>query len=121
MLNYIQILQLVSFAMLMSVGQILFKKTALSMSSNEALSLFDGIIKAISIPWLYLALCVYGIATVFWLYLLQRIPLNLAYPFSALAMVIVPILAMFLFGERISASYWIGLVLILSGIIIIGQ
>ena len=121
MLNYIQILQLVSFAMLMSVGQILFKKTALSMSSNEALSLYDGIIKAISIPWLYLALCVYGIAIVFWLYLLQRIPLNLAYPFSALAMLIVPILAMYLFGERISASYWIGLVLILAGIIIIGQ
>ena len=121
MLNYIQILQLVSFAMLMSVGQILFKKTALSISSNEALSLFDGVIKALSMPWLYLALCVYGIAKIFWLYLLQRIPLNLAYPFSALAMVIVPILAMFLFGERISVSYWIGLVLILSGIIIIGQ
>ena len=121
MLNYIQILQLVSFAMLMSVGQILFKKTALSISSNEALSLFDGVIKALSMPWLYLALCVYGIATIFWLYLLQRIPLSLAYPFTALAMVIVPILAMYLFGERVNFSYWIGLVLILAGIIVIGQ
>ena len=121
MLNYIQILQLVSFAMLMSLGQILFKKTALSMSSNEALSLFDGIFKAISIPWLYMALFVYGIATVFWLYLLQRIPLNLAYPFSALAMVIVPILAMYLFGERLNLSYWLGLSLIVSGIIVIAH
>ena len=107
--------------MLMSVGQILFKKTALSISSNEALSLFDGVIKALSMPWLYLALCVYGIATIFWLYLLQRIPLSLAYPFTALAMVIVPILAMYLFGERVNFSYWIGLVLILAGIIVIGQ
>ena len=105
----------------MSVGQILFKKTALSISSNEALNLFDGVIKALSMPWLYLALCVYGIATIFWLYLLQRIPLSLAYPFTALAMVIVPILAMYLFGERVNFSYWIGLVLILAGIIVIGQ
>ncbi len=121
LLTYIQILQLVSFAFLMSLGQILFKKTALSMSSLGALGLIDGIIKAISIPWLYLALSVYGLATIFWLYILQRIPLNLAYPFSALAMAIVPILAWFIFGERINFSYWVGLLLILTGIIIIGQ
>jgi drug/metabolite transporter (DMT)-like permease len=107
--------------MLMSLGQILFKKTALSISSNEALSLFDGIIKALLVPWLYMALFVYALATIFWLYILQRIPLSLAYPFSALAMLIVPILAMLLFGERLNFSYWIGLSLILIGIIIIGQ
>ena len=121
MLSYIQVLQLVSFAMLMSLGQVLFKKTALTISSNEALSLFDGIFKAMFIPWLYMALSVYALATVFWLYLLQRIPLSLAYPFSALAMVIVPILAMYLFGERVNFSYWLGLVLIVSGIIIIAN
>ncbi|MDB3954935.1 EamA family transporter [Alphaproteobacteria bacterium] len=119
MLNYIQILQLVSFAMLMSIGQVLFKKTAVSMSTNEALSLFDGLIKAISTPWFYLALSVYALATVFWLYLLQRIPLSLAYPFSALAMLIVPILAMYLFGERVNLSYWLGLTFIILGIIIV--
>ena len=121
MLSYIQILQLVSFAFLMSLGQILFKKTALSISSLGALGLIDGIMKAIYIPWLYMALCVYAFATVFWLYILQRIPLTLAYPFSALAMIIVPILAMVLFGERLNFSYWLGLLLIISGIIIIGQ
>jgi len=105
----------------MSLGQILFKKTALSISSNEALGLYEGIIKAILVPWLYMALFVYALATVFWLYILQRIPLSIAYPFSALAMLIVPIFAMLLFGERINYTYWIGLVLILLGISIIGQ
>ena len=121
MLNYIQILQLVSFAMLMALGQILFKKTALSMSANEALSLLEGITKAMSTLWLYLALSVYALATVFWLYILQRIPLNLAYPFSALAMVIVPVLAMYLFGERLNLSYWLGLIFIVAGIVIIAH
>ena len=125
MLTYIQILQLLSFTFLMSIGQILFKKTALSISlsmgSNNSLGLIDGLIKALSVPWLYIALCVYALATVFWLYLLQRIPLSLAYPFSAFAMVIVPIAAVLIFGERLTWSYWAGVSFIIIGIIIIAR
>jgi len=109
----------------MSLGQILFKKTALTISitvgSNEGLGLIDGIIRALSTPWLYMALSVYGVATIFWLYILQRIPLPLAYPFSALAMIIVPIAATFIFGDRLTWSYWIGAFLIFSGIVIIAR
>ena len=121
-MQYFQILQLVSFACLMSLGQILFKKTAMSISalnSNEAMGLVEGILKALTIPWLYCALAVYGCATIFWLYLLQRIPLSLAYPFSALAMVIIPIMAFLLFNETLSLSYWGGMFLILIGLYII--
>ena len=123
MLTYFQILQLVSFTFLMSLGQILFKKTALSLAanSNEGLSLLDGIFKALTVPWLYMALCVYGIATIFWLYILQRIPLSLAYPFSAFAMILVPIIAVYIFGERLTWSYWIGVFFIFTGIIIIAR
>ncbi len=121
MLTYVQIIQLVSFAFLMSLGQILFKKTALSISSTEAMGLIEGIIKALGIPWLYLALTTYAFATVFWLYLLQRIPISIAYPFTALAMVIVPIIAFFVFGERLTISYWVALSLIISGIIVIAH
>ena len=78
-------------------------------------------LKALSVPWLYMALCVYAVATVFWLYILQRIPLTLAYPFSALAMVLVPIIAVYLFGERLTWSYWIGVIFIFTGIIIIAR
>ena len=123
MLTYFQILQLISFTLLMSVGQILFKKTAISLAlnSNEGLGLLDGMLKALSVPWLYMALCVYAVATIFWLYILQRIPLTLAYPFSALAMVLVPIIAVYLFGERLTWSYWIGVIFIFTGIIIIAR
>ena len=125
MLTYIQILQLLSFTFLMSLGQIFFKKTALSISlsmgSDNSLGLIDGLIKALSVPWLYIALCVYALATIFWLYLLQRIPLSLAYPFSAFAMVIVPIAAVLIFGERLTWSYWAGASFIIIGIIIIAR
>ena len=125
MLTYIQIIQLSAFALLMSLGQILFKQTAMSLSgtikAEDALGLVDGLIKALSIPWLYCALVTYGVATVFWLYLLQRIPLPLAYPFSAVAMIIVPIAATFIFGDKLNWSYWFGVFLIFSGIIVIAR
>ena len=125
MLTYFQIFYLISFAFLMSLGQILFKKTALTisgtMSSSEGLGLIEGIVKALSIPWLYMALSVYGVATIFWLYILQRIPLPLAYPFSALAMIIVPIAASFIFGDKLTWSYWMGAFLIFFGIVIIAR
>ena len=126
MLTYIQILQLISFTLLMSLGQVLFKKTALTLSltmaaQNSPLGFIEGIVKALSVPWLYLALCVYAMATVCWLYILQRVPLSLAYPFSALAMVIVPIIAIYLFGEKLNWSYWIGVFFIFTGIIIIAR
>jgi len=110
----------------MSLGQVLFKKTALTLSvtmasQNSPLGLIEGTVKALSVPWLYMALCVYAMATVFWLYILQRVPLSLAYPFSALAMVIVPVIAIYLFGEKLNLSYWIGVFFIFTGIIIIAR
>ena len=61
MISYIQIIQLVGFAFLMSTGQMLFKKTAitikdLSENMGEAAGIIDSIIRAIQIPWFYFAL-----------------------------------------------------------------
>ena len=58
-------------------------------------------------------------ATFYWLYLLQTIPLSLAYPFTALAMVIIPITSFYLFNESLNEIFWVGAILIFMGIIII--
>ena len=125
MLSYLQILQLISFSLLMSCGQILFKKTALSLAGERdpdiVYGVVEGFIRALSNPWLYLALIVYAFATLFWLYILQRIPLPQAYPFTALAMVIVPVFSLIIFGDKLSYSYWMGALLIISGISIIAR
>ena len=66
-----------------------------------------------------IALVIYGIATFYWLYLLQNIPLSIAYPFTALAMVIIPLVSYYFFREQLNESYWVGAVLIVMGICII--
>ena len=107
----------------MCTGQILFKKTAISITvSNDSLpipNLVDLILILIKIPYFYIALIVYALATLLWLVILQKIPLSVAYPFTALAMVIIPILSVFLFNEKLNVTYWFGAMLIISGITII--
>ena len=107
----------------MCTGQILFKKTAIILSQSyfsiNISKVFDFLLILIKIPYFFLALIVYASATIFWLFILQKIPLSIAYPFTALAMVIIPILSIFLFQEKLSPNYWIGASLIVIGIIII--
>ena len=108
----------------MCTGQILFKKTSIIVSKKvEATSntgdVFSLLLNIFSINYFYLALVIYGIATFYWLYLLQNIPLSIAYPFTALAMVIIPLVSYYFFREQLNESYWVGAVLIVMGICII--
>jgi len=54
LLSYLQILQLISFSFLMSMGQILFKKTSLSLSNSsqpeEVYGLLEGFFRALLNP-----------------------------------------------------------------------
>ena len=119
----IYFLYLLFFVLLMCTGQILFKKTALILSqsyySMHISKVFESLLILIKIPYFFLALLVYASATLFWLFILQKIPLSIAYPFTALAMVIIPVLSIFLFQEKLTLNYWIGATLIVIGIFII--
>ncbi len=95
-----------------AVGQILFKLAANGFSKSG--SYFD---KG-SLLYLFLALCLYGVTTIGWVWILKHLSLVRAYPFMALAFVIVPLLAMFFLGENISFNYLLGALLIVCGIIL---
>ncbi len=107
----------------MCTGQVLFKKTALKISTMQTgldlSSISSLILLLVKVPYFYIALMVYAFATFLWLYILQKVPLSVAYPFTALAMVIIPIISVFLFNEKLNVTYWFGAMLIVSGITII--
>ena len=126
MLSIIHIVQLILFALMMSTGQFLFKKTAISIETINSpipvsFGLIDGLFRALHVPWFYMAIFLYSLATLFWLYILQKVPLSIAYPFTATTMIWVPLIANIFFGERLTYSYWMGILLIVSGIAIIGS
>lgn len=96
----------------MAVGQILFKVSATALA--KAGTFFALKPAAILIA----AMCLYGIISIAWIWILQKIELGRAYPLMALAFVLVPIGSYLVFGERFQTQYFVGVALIIVGIII---
>lgn len=111
------LLGLILTPVLISAGQVLFKLT-----SNRAGSVgAEGLIKILTDPYLLVALGIYGIGTVVWVYVLKAVPLTVAYPFMALTFCVVPILAWQFLGETLSLRYGVGAALIISGLLVVNS
>lgn len=98
---------------LIAAGQILFKFVALSMNAagtplDRNVILFAGT-----------AITIYGLATIFWILLLQVAPLGRLYPYMALSFVLVALASWLLFHEQITAGHIAGLGLIVAGLLVI--
>ncbi len=114
-LTWSQILGLISFAASMATGQILFKYGATQAGIVQGL---QGWIDLLLKPVIVLALTLYAFSTILWLWLLQKIPLTIAYPFAALAFLLVPIGAWIFFREPLNLRSLLGVCLILAGVIV---
>jgi drug/metabolite transporter (DMT)-like permease len=95
-----------------AAGQILFKLSAISLQKTGSLLDFS------TASILFSALALYGITTIAWVWILQKIELGRAYPFMALAFVFVPIGSHFILGERFQSQYLIGVTMIIIGIVV---
>lgn len=63
----------------------------------------------------------YGISSLFWIAVLSKINLSLAYPMLALNYVLVPLTAWFFLSEQIPPLRWVGMGVIIIGVIIISR
>ena len=95
-----------------SAGQVLFKTAA--GRANAANSMLAPDVLGI----LLAAVTLYGGATLVWVYVLRHVPLSAAYVFMSLSFVIVPILSWLLFKENLTARYFMGMALIVAGILL---
>lgn len=96
-------------------GQLLFKIAANRLSGPDIFADPTGLIV------LAVALGIYGIATIAWILVLRQAPLTRVYPLMALAFVLVPLGSRFVLGESLSPQYWIGVVLLAAGLVLIGR
>lgn len=96
---------------LIAGGQVLFKLAARAGEASSAGFPWD-ILNA----WLLVALAVYGVATLLWVWVLKSLPLNLAYPFVGFAFVLVPVLAALVLGETLDWRHLAGGALIAAGV-----
>ena len=111
-----QVAALLGISALLAAGQTLFMVAALKLKGAGGAS--TDLLSLAAIPSFWLALALYGLGTLLWIFILQTVPLSRAYPFMALAFVMVPLMAMLFFAERLNLTYTVGTVLIVAGVLV---
>jgi drug/metabolite transporter (DMT)-like permease len=106
---------LLTFAVLLALGQLLFKRVGLE---ARAQSLLDSLSAMFRSPSFYAAVMLYGLSTLLWIWILSRVSLSKAYPWVAVTMTIVPLLSWLVFGERVQPMYWLGILLVILGVLL---
>jgi drug/metabolite transporter (DMT)-like permease len=106
-------LQLLSFPLALAAGQILFKRAA-----NQIDLAGSWVLELARIPAMWAAVALYAGATLLWVRILASVPLSRAYPFAALAFILVPAAGYFLFDEPVNGKYALGTALIIGGVIV---
>lgn len=95
-----------------AAGQILFKLSAASLHKSGSFFDFATAMTLLS------AFALYGLTTIAWVWVLQKIELGKVYPLMALAFILVPIASHFIFHERFAPQYFVGVALIMIGIVV---
>jgi drug/metabolite transporter (DMT)-like permease len=110
-----QLLELLCFPVAMAAGQILFKRAASQISPGAGGS---WLIEVAGLPLMWVAVALYAGATLLWVRILTSVPLSRAYPFTALAFVLVPAASYLFFQEPITLRYALGTALIVVGVVV---
>ncbi len=93
-----------------AMGQLLFKKAAMGLPAQPGVA--DWLLNG----WLLVALALYGLTTLLWVWILRHAPLHLAYPFMGLAFLLVPLMASWWLDEPLHWQSLVGGALILTGV-----
>ncbi|CDG21206.1 Inner membrane protein yfbW [Xenorhabdus poinarii G6] len=70
------------------------------------------------VMWLFSAILLLGIGMIFWLRLLQFLPLSIAYPMLSINFVVVTLMGQFLYREKVGLKHWLGVLAIMVGILL---
>ncbi len=110
-----KVLSLVSVALLLGIGQLLFKQCSKVFVGVPAA---EGAVALARSPLFFGALVIYGFATVLWIWALRDVPLARAYCFTAIAFVVVPVMAAMFLGEALNWKLLVGSLIVGAGIIV---
>lgn len=80
----------------------------------------DTLARAVKEPRLWLGLTLFGISALFWLVVLSRVPLSVAYPIVGVSYILIVLLGRFVLHETVPMVRWVGVFVVATGIAIIG-
>lgn len=111
-------LGLVLFSVIAAAGGQLLLKHGMQQAMARAHASHRSLaVVAVTSPWVWFGLAVFGVAAVVWLAVLSRVPLSLAYPFNALGYLVILCASIFALHERAGLFTWLGTTLVMVGLV----
>ena len=104
-------------------GQLMLKSamTAIGrIGANEVSAAGETLTRAIGEPRLWIGLILFGVSALFWLVVLSRVPLSVAYPFVGVSYILIVAFARFFLDEQVPFFRWVGVWVVALGIAIVG-
>lgn len=120
---------LISIALLLvSVGFAIAGQLTLKSAMNqvgriggaEVRAAGDTVLRVAREPRLWAGLLLFGISSIFWIVVLSRVPLSVAYPLVGVSYILIVLLSRLVLHEHVPALRWIGVIVVAAGIAIIG-
>ena len=103
------------------VGQLMLKKGMLEVGRFQGGEIIPYFFKSFTNTWIICALFLYLVTLGLWLIVLSRERLGFAYLFFGLIYVFIPIASWKFLGERLTVAQIVGMILITTGVIIVGS
>jgi drug/metabolite transporter (DMT)-like permease len=100
---------------LAAAGQV-FMKAGVGHSAPAGVS--DTLLAAAANPYVLAGLGLYAGSSAIWLVVLSRMDLSSVYPLGAITYVLV-VVASWLMGEQVTSARWLGVALIVAGIVLV--
>ncbi|MBO3462943.1 EamA family transporter [Aetokthonos hydrillicola Thurmond2011] len=118
-MNIISWLILMLVVVLGTVGQLSLKYAFQSSTSvaGASKSLRDVLFS----PYFWVWFISYVVVTILWLVVLKTIPLSQAFPALGLTFALVPLASHRFLQEKVVLSQWLGIVIIITGVILVVQ
>ena len=110
--------------MLATAGQLLLKAgmDKVGFIDGERLGKPLALFKTIALtPQVVIGIAIFAASAAFWLVVLSRVPLSFAYPFAGVVYVLTTVFSRFILHEHVPAARWLGIALIIIGIVVVGQ
>jgi len=95
------------------LGQFLLKKGIVASTLTPSIGSF---LKTVFSPCVFLGFLVYGASSIFWLFVLQKFPLSVAYPALSLTYVVIVALSIIFLKEPITSLKITGILFIILGV-----
>lgn len=118
MVNFLLLFISISLAI---VGQLLMKQGMMIFGTFPVTQLLSKMIPMVFQPYVFLGILCFAVSSIFWLVVLSRIDLSMAYPMVSIAYIVTAIFSYYIFKENVTLIRWIGIITICFGVFLISR